>query len=60
MLALQAELALRRTRRKLELAQAAVNRGKLPAWIEIEGQQRLWQRVYDAYDRSENEPYLAA
>lgn len=46
--ALQAEIEARRTRRRLELAQAAVNRGQAPDWTEIDGHLELeflaWQQ----------------
>ena len=55
MQALQAETAARRAKRKLEMAQAAVNQGKLPEWDEIEGHLELeflaWrQRVREAME----------
>jgi predicted ATP-dependent endonuclease of OLD family len=46
--ALQVEIELRRTRRRLEMAQAAVNRGEAPDWTAIDGQLELeflaWQQ----------------
>lgn len=48
---LQAEVAALRTKRRLELAQAAVNRGQAPDWTEIDGMLDLellrWRRLVE-------------